>query len=334
MSEPTVPVFSPDGTLGDVPYSRLHDAIAAGGKMGVNISDPQGNPGVIPADRTQDAIKAGARVVPYDLSQQQQGPGVIRTAANDLTASFTNRAPGESIQQQVAGGVMGDRGAQAVAQQQQQDISSGNVRGMYGHLAATETPAVIGAVQLTGAPRAVADAVSSKVGELVPSIERAQAGFKDVMGAARNNTVDFQNSQDSILKMVDWQKKTQLGPTINKFLNRVTSPKQGPLTYEEGRDFYQLLGKLSADEGSKLPPAVRFDLTRMVTGLKQDIGNSAAAAGKGAEYTQAMTEYHQAKQVQNWIQAGKDLGIDVMKYGIGGGLAGLAFKKGLDLTQK
>lgn len=75
MSTPTtVPVFSPDGQLGDIPYEQLKAALAAGAKPGVTIKSPDGKIGVIPAERVPDAAKAGATVVPFE-QQDGQHPG-------------------------------------------------------------------------------------------------------------------------------------------------------------------------------------------------------------------------------------------------------------------
>lgn len=79
----TVPIFAPDGTLGDVPYNRMKDALAAGGKPGVTIKSPDGKLGVIPADRTQDAVKAGASIVPIK-EQETQHPGFWANIADDM----------------------------------------------------------------------------------------------------------------------------------------------------------------------------------------------------------------------------------------------------------
>jgi hypothetical protein len=90
MSTPTVPVFSQDGQLGDIPYERLHDALAAGFKIGVNMTSPDGKPGVIPADRLQEAQKSGFKVVPYDIQGTNLPP--IGTAAR-IAASMSQQLP-------------------------------------------------------------------------------------------------------------------------------------------------------------------------------------------------------------------------------------------------
>lgn len=56
-----VPIFAPDGSFGEVPLARLHDAMNAGGKRAEFMVSPDGKTGYIPSDRVQDAVKAGAK---------------------------------------------------------------------------------------------------------------------------------------------------------------------------------------------------------------------------------------------------------------------------------
>jgi len=94
-STTTVPMFSPDGTLGDIPYEQMQAARAAGAKPGVSIKAPDGSLGVVPADRYQDAMKAGGTVVPIK-DQETQHPGFWSTLASDFGAmgkSILNAGP-------------------------------------------------------------------------------------------------------------------------------------------------------------------------------------------------------------------------------------------------
>jgi hypothetical protein len=173
--------------------------------------------------------------------------------------------------------------------------------------------------------------------EALPSAERAGAGFKDVMGAAKDVPLDLQNAQQGILRLMDWQKKAQLGPTINKFLNRVTNPKLGQITYEDARDFYSLLKNLSMDEASKLARPIRFDLNKMLVGLKADVGNAAGQVGKAQQYYSAMKEFSQAKRLEDISDASKDIILEALKrslpYGIGTGIGAYGVKKIVDATR-
>jgi hypothetical protein len=69
----TVPIFAPDGTLGDIPAERLEDAVKSGAKPGVSIISPNGVPGVVPADRYADGVRAGVKLAPQEENQAQSG---------------------------------------------------------------------------------------------------------------------------------------------------------------------------------------------------------------------------------------------------------------------
>src|SRR5260370_19352194 len=58
----TVPAFSPDGTLGDIPVERVHDAVKSGFKLGVDLVSPDGQPGAIPVERVHDALQKGFKL--------------------------------------------------------------------------------------------------------------------------------------------------------------------------------------------------------------------------------------------------------------------------------
>lgn len=79
----TVPVFAPDGTLGDIPAERLPDAVKAGFKPGVHMTAPDGTKGIIPADRYVEAAKAGMKVEPFEEQPIKQ-PGFWHALASDL----------------------------------------------------------------------------------------------------------------------------------------------------------------------------------------------------------------------------------------------------------
>jgi hypothetical protein len=136
--------------------------------------------------------------------------------------------------------------------------------------------------------------------------QAAGALLQSVAHDANQVPVQLDNAQDAALRLMDWQKKTNLGPTVNKFLNRITNPNQGPLTYEDARDFYQLFGKMSVEEGNKLAPPVKRDLVEMVAGLKQDIGDAADTVGRAADYYKGLKDYKTASNLQSWYDYAKD----------------------------
>src|SRR6185312_9614620 len=89
----TVPVFSPDGSLGDIPAERLADAVKAGFKPGVTMKAQDGSTGVVPADRVPDATKGGLSIVPLQ-QQETQHPGFWHTVYSDLAGMVPKPSEG------------------------------------------------------------------------------------------------------------------------------------------------------------------------------------------------------------------------------------------------
>lgn len=85
-----VPMYAPDGTLGDVPWDKMSDALRAGGHMGVHMKAPDGTEGIVPAERLQDAVKQGGQVVPYDIRDiPKDKKGTWDTFADDVKSVFS-----------------------------------------------------------------------------------------------------------------------------------------------------------------------------------------------------------------------------------------------------
>ena len=189
---------------------------------------------------------------------------------------------------------------------------------------------LVGGAVLAGGAGEVGSAAASQIADATPTAMKARAAglLQSVAHDANQVPVQLDNAGEAASNLMDWQKKTNLGPTINKFLNRITDPKQGPLTYEDARDFYQLLGRMSVDETTKLAPAVQRDLTQMVVGLKQDIGNAADTVGRAQDYYKGLGDYATASKYQDMLDSAKDFmvkqGVPAVAKGLGVGAGGTA----------
>lgn len=349
----TVPMFAPDGSTGEIPAGNVQAAQQAGFKRAFTMYSPDGKSGYIPEDRVQDAIKAGFKGNAPDQPQQsnywealtnpvgsggrEQGllGGALQVggqAIKAMAAPFTNpRETAQAALKQIPaiasgnpyalGATMAPSAEQVAADKQQggNALALENIGGQT--LGTIEGGRMLGAGANIAKPY-VADAATAIGNKVVPSMMKEQAAgiLQSVAHDANKVPVQLNNAGDGALDLMDWQKKTQLGPTINKFLNRVTNPKLGPLTYEEARDFYQLLGKLSADETMKMAPPVRRSLTQMVVGLKQDIGDAADTVGRAADYYKGMGDYAKAARWGDFLDSAKDFVANkVVPTALGGG---------------
>jgi hypothetical protein len=340
----TVPMLAPDGTSGDIPQDRVQDALKAGFKQAVAMNSPDGKLGYIPVERQQDALSAGFKLapgaelsgVPGALPGQQsptQAAGIQKPQLHGTSINYGNVLAIPDVAVGAAKGlgalsnsmnraVYGDPSASnpmmapqqlpyglsaapASPEAQQAAITPQNPAQKGGYIAEKIGEAV---APIPGAAAVGAPAAEAIAGQVVPSAIKAKAAglLQSVAHDANQVPVQLNNAGDAALKLMDWQKVTQLGPTVNKFLNRVTNPKLGPLTYEDARDFYQVLGNLSANDAMKIPAPVRRDIVQLVVGLKQDIGDAADTVGRAADYFQGMGDYAKGAKLQQWVDSAKN----------------------------
>jgi hypothetical protein len=197
----SVPIFAPDGTLGDIPAERLPDAVKAGAKPGVKVISPEGIPGVVPADRYADAVRAGAKLAPQQENQPQTGffsalasdiGGMIKGLPSALSMALPSGDPRiMTAQMRMRGQMMGAiadnaekekqagysapyRGAAIAAQSvgvnvpgMEQAASQGDPGAVLGHAAAV--PAVM--------------AASARLGSTLKGIRQGVEGVREGMSA-------------------------------------------------------------------------------------------------------------------------------------------------------
>ena len=213
----TVPIFAPDGSLGDIPAAQLAAAVKAGAKPGIHVTAPDGAPGVIPADRVPDAARAGAKIVPIE-DQPVQHPGfwasmgadlggmakglwnlnpytqLTQTKEQDVQQSqaelAADKAAENSPQRQAHGALYRDVGVPAAetlgvnVPGMEQSAAQGDVAGVAGH-AAAPVAAVVGTEALAEGMPAAADATKAAIAPAVRTTVRAtNAALKEAPAAA------------------------------------------------------------------------------------------------------------------------------------------------------
>jgi len=105
MSTSTVPMFDPEGTLREVPYEQMQDAVKAGGFPAVQMKDPTGTIRHVPANRIKEASDAGGTMVPLE-AQEVQHPGFWADMASEIgniakgipKMAFNLSPPGQALQ--------------------------------------------------------------------------------------------------------------------------------------------------------------------------------------------------------------------------------------------
>lgn len=357
----TVPMLAPDGTSGEIPQERVQDAMNAGFKKAVEMTSPDGQLGYIPEERVADAQGAGFKVNPYrggamptgTLSaqpEQSSADKAAQWAANvktDLEHGTDLTGVGHVLKalgahglyngnSQAVGDFMGSlplglaRMAQGGGEEGQGHVVQGVKDTAAGALQAATIPSSVVSPETSEVAAEGARGAASAMASLSPTAAKARAAgvLQSVAHDANQVPVSLDNAGDAAWNLMKWQDKTQLGPTLNKFLNRVTNPKKGPLTYEEARDYYQLLGKMSVDEALKLAPTVKYQLGNLVNGLKTDIGNAAGVVGRAADYYQGMGDFATAAKHAEWVQNARNwalkTGVPKILEGFGTGALGAA----------
>jgi hypothetical protein len=231
---------------------------------------------------------------PTDSMVKGFGRGASAAAVDMLqgaTSAFQNKIAkgGDTALRQVLG---------AVPVEQQQDVAQApdTFAAKVGSLAPVAAEMALPGPGVVRGGKAVAGAI--------PSAARAGDKFQDVMGAARNVTVDVQEVGDVALRINQLAERGGSMPmAVRKILNRMTDPNKADMVYEESRDFASNIGRLSRSDYQRMSPTVAREVAKLSAALNQANAKAAQAAGKGAEYKAAMREYARAMRIQEAISA-------------------------------
>jgi hypothetical protein len=198
---PMISLYAPDGTLGEVPYEHLHDALQAGAKMAVQMKAPDGTAGYVPADKVQDARKAGGQVVPLEVAgpalPEKEGfwnaagstlKGMIRLPSGqnpypgmgqEEKAAAAGEAHEQDVARQQAGYSPTYRVAAPLAQAVGADVpgmeraaAAGDPSGVLGHTVGSIAPIAAAELAHQAIPPAVSG-IRSSIGEAIHTPEGA-----------------------------------------------------------------------------------------------------------------------------------------------------------------
>jgi hypothetical protein len=178
---------------------------------------------------------------------------------------------------------------------------------------------VQGGLQMATIPSAFVAPEAAGTGNEIATVlkipNKAHAGrvFADVAEAAKNTPVTMERTQPELQRFEDL---TMAGGRRSKpftqLAKRINSEE--PVNYPEARDFYSNIGdatsptKLQKFMGRGMKPVMLRQGTITRHALNADIGDAAAAAGKGQEYADAMKEYSRAVKLQKVLRVGGLLG--------------------------
>ena len=87
----SVPLFAPDGSVRQVPAEQLTDALNAGGKRAVQMTDPSGTLRYVPEDQVSTAMQSGGKVYQPAPSFWQDPKTFLQTRAGQMGQEAQNQ---------------------------------------------------------------------------------------------------------------------------------------------------------------------------------------------------------------------------------------------------
>jgi hypothetical protein len=87
----SVPLFAPDGSVRQVPAEQLTDALNAGGKRAVQMTDPSGTLRYVPEDQVNTAMQSGGKVYQPAPSFWQDPKSFLQTRAGQMGQEAQNQ---------------------------------------------------------------------------------------------------------------------------------------------------------------------------------------------------------------------------------------------------
>lgn len=185
-----------------------------------------------------------------------------------------------------------------------------------------------GALQAASLPMTFAGGPTAEAGiNAIPSRKAAGQMFESVMGDAANQPVTLTRALEPLERT---QQLASRGAApvraADQLYQRINTTN--PLTYREARDFASNLSGLSRTERMATNPTMTRSVGQLSHAFNADVGDAAAAAGRGEDYANAMKEYARAARWNQNLKTAAKVGIPAAGAAIGLG-QGTKIVKGL-----
>jgi len=158
--------------------------------------------------------------------------------------------------------------------------------------------------------------------------------FRVVDEAAANSNVVIDTSKPGNAALEIFQNKQaggELPQGIRRFVERATDPTK-PMSYQEARQFYSNLNRLSVKELTGLGDNTKRLLSNFVSALDDSIREAVEPIGQGENYAKAMQEYARGAQRSKLFE--KVIKKYVVPAAVTGIAGGLGFKAGAKAGEK
>jgi hypothetical protein len=158
-----------------------------------------------------------------------------------------------------------------------------------------------------GPTEAGAGALTSGTSKLFGNVDRASNLFNQVSSAAKDTPLQITDEMSQAAERA--QELAAAGAkgmprVISKFISRVTDPDKPDITWNEARDFYTNVSRLSGNEYQNMAPQMGRAVAQFAGAFNDSLNAAAKTAGVGDQYQQAMQLYRTAK---GWQQFGSDV---------------------------
>ena len=276
--------------------------------------------GITP-QQIQSSVAEGKKQVPTVLgTAAMAGPALLTAGA--IAPAAASEAVGGGIPGAMAGGAVGGAGTSLLTQPTQgQNPFSGQ-----GLKEAGES-AVVGG--LMGGVMGAGGKVAGKVlapftdaeGNLrVPSFSNAGKGFQEVNSVVADHPIEMTDElSKSAFQVKQFAQNGATMPSpVNKFLERITNPDLPPLTYEDARQFYSNINKLTAADKMSTNPQMKMYVSQLASDLGDSIEATAERGGKQQVFVNAMREWHNASQIDEAKEAIREHAVEALIKGVAG----------------
>ena len=253
--------------------------------------------------RTQGPVNQALASIPKPANPIPQGGGlggaiatgenVASSAANFLGKIIPKPEPMQNVTMQQV--------QQMTPQQQQQVLQ---------HNTGVEAKNVLGSLGLASTFMGGESAASA-----IPTKAKAGALLDTVAKDASQLPVSTVRTGPALTRLKELTDAGGVTPRgMAKVMRRVANiSDQNPLTYKEARDIYSNVSRLTAEDAMRLPGPVKRQMALVAQSLRADIGDTAAQAGREAEYYQGLKQYAQAAKLREFVsKAAKHFGAGAL----------------------
>lgn len=237
--------------------------------------------------------------------------------ATPIATPTSWRQPKDPFSGQPFGSMMPPEMASAVEKSNRLQGRAGQVQ----NLVQTPVSNAVGAVDIAGAVPELA--------KLTPAMKASRAGgaLNALEKEIGSHPVQMTDKLAGALADIKQGADTglQMPSVVNKLVTRLSNVEEGPLTYQEARQFYSNMGDLAASDRMAMNAKGQRLLFQVQHALGDTIADTTERAGNLPVYQGAMKDFASAKSAEEKIEVLKDFALKFGKAAgwIGGGGYGL-----------